>query len=68
MSKKIIAIVVACVLALCLAGCNSMKSSGSSEVIQVESGRFLSDWPDCYVITDTETGVQYLFAYSNYAG
>ena len=72
MSKKIIAIVAACVLALCLVGCDSGASKRSEEV-QVENGRFLSDLPDCYVITDTETGVQYLFAkhsggYAGYGG
>lgn len=71
--KRLIAVIAACALVLCMTGCGSRPSSEMSEEAQATDGRFLSDYPGCYVVTDTETGVQYLFAkgsggYAGYGG
>lgn len=61
--RKAAFIALALVAALCLPGCTKgFDNTNKAEGTQIEPKRFVSDGPTCYVITDTETGVQYLFA------
>lgn len=66
MKKFICAVFIASML--CLSGCTSAATVESSEKTQVKEGRFISDWPNCYVVTDSETGVQYLYCKGVYDG
>lgn len=61
MKKKIIALLLALALMLCV-GCNT-----TTQAARVEPNRFTTEHATgigaryAYIITDTETGVQYLF-------
>lgn len=67
--RKAALIAIALAAALCLPGCTKGHSNTNpAEGTQVEPKRFVSDGPICYVITDTETGVQYLYAERSYSG
>lgn len=63
-TKLVAAIAAVSLAATCVSGCDKNSSIGSDEP-QSNPDRFVSDGPICYVITDTDTGVQYLFAKGN---
>lgn len=65
MRKAAIAVCLAACLAL--AGCGTSATTRSDEP-QTSEGRFVSNGPTCFVVTDAETGVQYLFAKHGYGG
>lgn len=67
MKKFICVTLIACVMCFGLCGC-AEPSSVYSEEPQVATDRFVSDCPVCYIITDSETGVQYLYCQNGYNG
>lgn len=65
--RKFMAIALAAALALVLAGCT--RGIEHTDERQFEDGRFVSDSNiSGYVVTDTETGVQYLYVGRGYGG
>lgn len=68
MKKIMFAAIIAAML--CLVGCDEANTNDTVRVNQQsEAGRFETDCGGfCAVITDTETGVQYLFYQCGYGG
>ena len=67
MKKFICATLITCVMCFGLCSC-AESSYVHSEEPQVAIGRFISDYPSCYIITDSETGVQYIYCKASYSG
>lgn len=68
MKKKFIcAVLIICAICFSLCGCGESSTVHLQEKQSV-SGRFLSDGPECYIVTDSETGAQYLFCDYGYSG
>ena len=68
MIKKLIcAVLITCAICFGLCGCGE-SSTVHVEKNQAASGRFISDSPECYIVTDSETGVQYLYCKCGYSG
>ena len=68
MTKKFVcAVLIICAICFGLCGCEK-SSTVHVEKNQAASGRFISDGPECYIITDSETGAQYLYCDHGYSG
>lgn len=65
--KKIVALAIAAIMAASLSACGNDITRYSEEP-QVSKNRFVTGCGNCYIVTDTETGVQYLFVKSGYGG
>lgn len=63
LKKIVLAAIVAAML--CLAGCSDSTTYVED---QAKPDRFESEGPSCRIVTDSETGVQYLYCWQGYNG